>query len=404
MILPSIFRVSKTLVQICFFLFFVLLTGCGKEAPALPAAQNITTDQIVVLQTGGGTTGSSIISRVKISSVSLAQPLFQSTAVTYTGPSGQSYIYVIGGAYYDFTLSPDPINVDTVYSTRVFPDGTLSSLWNVNNPRLPVNLRGHSSVIFHNNILDAIYVMGGIGFGGFQKSVYRALITWDSAKNIPVLNNWVPVGSLPVEETGQASVISGNMLYVIGGVESGFPPPNCSPNCVGSQSTVFSDQIYGYNLTTNLTGPGYSVSSVYRYTMPKKLYTPAAVADASHLWVLGGWDGTQNSNTVYTFDVNPSSGALSCNPSFCVPGELPNGVGVSKAVGLYLQDIGIFLLGGVSGNQNTPEVVRRDVFSSSPSQNLVWSPEISLPKPVAYFSATSAQGAIYVIGGLQTAP
>ncbi|MHB8481413.1 MAG: Kelch repeat-containing protein [Nitrospiria bacterium] len=390
----SILRTPKTLASCCFFIFFGLLTGCGTKDPAPPpAAQKTTTDQIVVLQTGGGTTGSGIISGVKISAVSLPQPLFQSTAVTYTAPSGQSYIYVLGGAYYDFTLSPDPINVNTVYSTRISPDGSLSPIWNVENSRLPFNLRGHSSVIYNN----AIYVMGGIGSGGFQKAIYRAAITWDNVNSIPVLQPWAQVGSLPVEETGQAAVVSGNMLYVIGGVESGLPPPDCSPNCVGSQSTVFSDKIYGYNLSMALT-------SVSIFTMPKKLYTPAAAADVSHLWVMGGWEGTTNSNTVYTYDV--SGGALTCNPSSCIPGTLPGGVGISKAASLYLPDIlEIFLLGGVSGDQNTPEVIRQDVFSSSSSSTLLtWTQETSLPLPVVYFAATSAQGAIFIMGGLFSFP
>ncbi|MBI1822392.1 MAG: hypothetical protein HY036_11750 [Nitrospirae bacterium] len=412
MILLSILRIPKTLAPICFFLFFVLLTGCGKEDPAPPAVQNTTTDQIVILQTnppaGGGQTGSGAISGVKISSVPLPQPLFQTSSVTYTDSiSGLSYIYVLGGAYYDSTLSTDPINVDTVYRYLVLvqPTTVVLSDFAVEKNRLPVSLRGHSSIIYNN----AIYVIGGIGMG-FQKTIYRAAITMDSSVKppVPLLGPWQWVGDLPVEETGQASVVLGNRLYVVGGVESGFPPPNCSPNCVGSQSTVFSEKIYGYNLTTDLTGPGYSVSSVYRYTMPKKLYTAAAVADASRLWVMGGWDGIQNSNTVYTFDANVFSGALSCSPSSCVPGELPNGVGISKAVGLYLQDIqkfsGIFLLGGVSGTLNTPEIIRREVFSSTPASLLTWNQEISLPKPVTYFSATSAQGAIFVIGGLQTGP
>lgn len=370
-----------------------LISGCGNNVQNSPSPRKSTTDQIVVIQTipssGGG--GGAPVFPVSISPVLLPQPLFQSTAVTYTDAvSGQSFLYVIGGAYYDLTLSPDPINVNTVYRNLVTQGGALSP-WVVENSSLPISLRGHSTVVYNN----AIYVIGGIGMGGFQKAIYRATITMQPGPPpSPVLSSWNWAGDLPVEETGQASVVSGDRLYVIGGVESGLPPPNCSPNCVGSQSTVFSNKIYGYPLVS------FSTSSVSIFTMPKKLYTPAAIGLPNQIWVLGGWDGDQNTNSDTAYSFSATNGTLS-NGSSCFPCALPYG-GVSKAIGLYMPDfLQMVLIGGVSGSLSTPEVARQETALSGVSSGVpAWSAGPSLPKPVSYFSATSAGSVIYIFGGL----
>jgi hypothetical protein len=372
-----------------------IASGCGDKTQDVPPAGQSSTDQIVIVQTtpstGGG--GGAPVSSISISPVTLPQPLFQSTAVTFNDPgSGQSFIYLIGGAYYDLLLSRDPINVNTVYRSLVNSDGSLSP-WVVENSNLLPNLRGHSSVVYNNNI----YVIGGIGLGGFQKEIYRATITMDkSIPPVPQLSQWKWVGSLPVEETGHASVVSGDSLFVIGGVESGLPDfTTCSPNCVGSQSTVFSDQIYGYNLLL----PNFTTTPATRFTMPKKLFTPSAVGVQNQIWVFGGWDGTANSDTAYLFNVLGTS--VTCALSPCKGYPLPAG-GVSKAVSLYLQDFDqIVLIGGVSGSLNSPDLVLQNIYSTNLFSGLLsWSQLTSLPKPVLCFTATSVRNVIYVFGGL----
>ncbi|MBI3594432.1 MAG: hypothetical protein HY200_05680 [Nitrospirae bacterium] len=380
--------------------FFInILLSCGGKTQDTPSVQQSSTDQIIVVQTspvsGGG--GGSPLSSVSVSPVTLPQPLFQSTAATYTDPnSRQSFVYVIGGAYYDPLLATDPINVNTVYRSLINSAGLLTP-WVVDNSNNLPNIRGHSTVIYNNNI----YVIGGISTGGFQKAIYRATITMDkSIPPVPLLSQWTWVGDLPVEETGQASVVSGDALFVIGGLESGLPDfTTCSPNCVGSQTTVFSDKIYGYNLISAT----FSTTSVTRYTMPKKLFTPAAVAlPTNQIAVFGGWDGKRNSDTAFIFDVLGTS--VTCSLSPCNGYPLPFG-GVSKAVSLYLQDNNqIYLIGGVSGSLNTAETIVQNIYSSPASTGLLsWSASSLLPKPVLCFSATSSGNVIFIFGGILTA-
>jgi hypothetical protein len=391
--------VLKRLNDLFVLFLLVIVSGCGggDSSSPPPPPQKTTTDQIVIIQPGGGGgTGSG----VTLSLISLPQALFQSSAVTYADPStGNSYIYVIGGAYIDPASPDDPVRVNTVYTFKIDPNtgAVLSRRLELNG--LPQSLRGHSAVIYNN----AIYVIGGIGTGGFQKTIYRSVIIPPSSPNdYPVLGSWNRVGYLPVEETGHASVVLGNWLYVIGGIESGFPDPDCvfTQNCQGSQTTVFSNKIYGYNLTS-----GFSTSTAY--TMPKKLFTPSAVAipatPMDQIWVLGGWDGTANSTKAFLFNV--SNGVLSCDP-LCSSNTVPYDNGVSKAVGLFLSGLNeMFLIGGVSGSLTPPdEILRRDIFSSFPSSPLDWNRETSLPQTVEYFSAASAGDAIYVFGGLVVTP
>lgn len=395
-------RFSNLIVSAILVLF--LFSGCGNKGPTSSDQAPSASGQIIVIQTtpstsGGG--GSPSVSPVSISPVSLPQPLFQSTAVTYTDiPSGQTFVYVIGGAYYDLTLSPDPINVNTVYRSLVTSEGGLSP-WVVDNSYNLPNIRGHSSIIYKNSI----FVIGGIGMG-FQKAVYRATINMDTSNPPrPVLSQWKWVGDLPVEETGHASVVSGDMLYVIGGIESGLPDfSTCSPNCVGSQNTVFSDKIYGYNLTGFSTSSNYTLTiTVPTFKMPKKLFTPAAVGLSDQVWVLGGWDGVanSNSNTAYSFNVINGSLSFGSSCSSC----LPYG-GISKTVGLYLADAPVpqmALVGGVSGDLSTPQLIQQEVYTAQlPPAGMLpyWSPAPSLPKPVYYFSATSAGSIIFIFGGL----
>ncbi|MBI3605940.1 MAG: hypothetical protein HY202_07940 [Nitrospirae bacterium] len=383
------------------FVLFLLgiVSGCGGggDSSPPPPPQKTTTDQIVVIKPGEGS--------ASILPIGLPQPLFQSSAVTYTDPSfGNSYIYVIGGAYIDPAIPDDPVRVNTVYTFQIDP-GTGSVLSRRIEPQLPSyslpGLRGHTAVIYNSGINSAIYVMGGIGGRGFQKTIYKSVIIPPSTPtSYPDLGPWNIVGYLPVEETGHASVVSGNWLYVIGGIESGFPDPDCvfTQNCQGSPTTVFSNKIYGYNLTS-----GFSTSTAY--TMPKKLFTPSAVAipgpPNDQIWVLGGWDGTANSTTAYLFNV--SNGLVSpVSPTSPVPDLYWNGI--SKAVGLFLSGQ-MFLIGGVSGSLTPPdEILRRNIFSSTPSSPLGWNPEPSLPQTIEYFSAASAGDTIYVFGGLAVTP
>jgi hypothetical protein len=337
---------------------------------------------------------------VSISSVSLPQPLFQSAAVTYTDPvSGQTFIFVIGGAYYDLTLTADPINVNTVHKYRVAPNGALTYL-GAEITNLP-NIRGHSAVVYNNSI----YVIGGIATGGFQSAIYEATIKMDDTVSPPVpvlnegnnINPWSWIGDLPVAETGQESIISGNFLFVIGGVESGLPGPNCSPNCVGSQTTVFSNKIYGYDLT--LTSFASTTATVF--TMPKALFTPAAVVVPNNqFWVFGGWDGNTNSDTAYPY--TSVGTAAVCVLLSCQSETLPYG-GISKAKALYLPALDqLFLIGGASGSLDTQEVITRSVYTASPVSPgpLSWSPLPSLPQPILCFSAAASGSSIYLFGGI----
>lgn len=385
---------ANSLIQFVLASCIFIASGCGKSATNTPSAQTSSTGQVIVVQASaqsGGAGGSS--STVSISPEVLPKPLFQSAAVTYTDPvSLQSFIYVIGGAYYDSQSSDGPLNVNTVYRSLVKAGGELSP-WVLDNSLNLPSLRGHSSVVYNNSI----YVIGGIGMGGFQYEIYQATISMDNSNPpVPILSSWSWVGNLPVAETGQASVVSGNSLFVIGGVESGLPDfSTCSPNCVGSQTTVFSGNIYGYNLGA----ASFATSSVTIYTMPKQLFTPAAVAlPSNEIWVFGGWDGTEDSNTGYLFEVQGES--VSCQ-SPCEAYSLPYG-GISKAMSLYLAELNqIFLFGGVSGSLSSSEAIMQNVYFAPASTGpLSWTPASSLPNPVLCSSATSAGRYIYIIGGL----
>lgn len=403
---------------------FLILPGCqsdqtsggGGSSPGTP------TDQIVVINPNppSGTYP------VKVSTVPLPMPLFQSTSVVYY-TSNRSFLFVLGGAYFDAS-SPtpnDPINVNTVYMTEISSNGALSSFWNVN-PSAPrtsywlPNIRGHSSVIYYNEI----YVMGGIVSGvGFSDAILKSTISMQIDPNngnqlMPVLGDWKYVGSLPVAETGMASVTNGSNLYVIGGIESGLPDfSTCilTGFCQGSQNTVYSNKIYSYSLPLlPIYCCNYPSHTTYTITSSLGMFTPAtAIDDNANLWVLGGWgpdptiSGNPPNNLNQIFDFN----VYSIGSSAQLLQSMPNGTGLSKAAAFYTTASGtgqIILIGGISGIQGTPDVIHQEIYSTSPSSLSPSNPNAwirigQIPQAITCFASsmdTQLSGMIYVIGGI----
>src|ERR1700693_102895 len=412
---------NKPIIPILFVLFLIF-PGCQSDQTTGgggSSAGGTPTDQIVII-----VPNSPPLSNVYPVSVRLPMPLFQSTSVIYSDSVAGSFLFVLGGAYFD-VASPtpnDPINVATVYWTKIKSDGTILPFCSAQNIgscqpfALPNNIRGHTSVLNGNDI----YVIGGIQSGvGFSDAIYKSTITihppdTTSSTYYPTLSQWLQVGILPVAETGMASVTVGSNLFVIGGIESGLPDfSTCilTGFCQGSQNTVYSKKIYGYSLPLSQIS-SYAVTSHSTYTIPLShgIFTPAATIDNnSNLWVLGGWgpdpnisgNPPNNLNQIYKFN------AFAIDQSVLPMPIMPNGVGLSKAAAFYTTTSGtgqIILIGGISGIQGTPDIIHREIYSTTPSSltptnTTAWTPIGQIPQAITCFASAldPASGRIYVI-------
>jgi hypothetical protein len=119
---------------------------------------------------------------------------------------------VVGGWLYVLGGSGGSGPLDSIERAFLNADSTIGSFDPVAETALTTARSGHTSVV----VGTTLYVIGGTGSAGPLSSVERAAIHPDGSLGSFAL---VPSTSLAVARTGQAGVIVGNSLYVIGGAQ-----------------------------------------------------------------------------------------------------------------------------------------------------------------------------------------
>lgn len=134
----------------------------------------------------------------KASSLRLQLARFGHTSMVI-GP----FVYVLGGV-------DDAHPTSEVERAPILPDGRLGDFSRVSRPRLTRDRAGHASV----KVGDRLYVLGGFGGAGFLGSIEQAPIRRDGH-----LGDFTPVvgTGLVTPRTWPTTAVLGRHLYVIGG-------------------------------------------------------------------------------------------------------------------------------------------------------------------------------------------
>lgn len=164
-----------------------------------------------------------------------------------------------------------------VYTTAINGDGTLGG-WTLTTP-FPVNIEQATVVITKNRV----YVLGG--WNGVNETYYTA--TYHAAINTDgTLGSWVAGSNLPGPLSGSSSVITKNRVYVFGG-SNGYS---------SSTSDIYTAQIDSDGIVGTWGSGG---------TLPGSLrFGFGMVVTNNKIHLLGGYNGSGYSSTIYTTTVN----------------------------------------------------------------------------------------------------
>lgn len=170
--------------------------------------------------------------------------------------------------------------------------------------KLPKGIYDHGAAIWD----GFLYVSGGFGPGPDVNTdeVYIYKIQPDDRLELQGISH---IPNRPIEfETGAKGVVQGidghamiaanSHLYIVGGkfqyVRTDCYPPSATP-CFTPTPTAWSRSI----LYTSIQPDG-SLSDWQEIPLPETVapYTPGVTTDGEYLYIIGGWDGEQNSNAV----------------------------------------------------------------------------------------------------------
>ncbi len=187
------------------------------------------------------------------------------------------------------------------------------------------------------------------------------------------IGGWFAAAPLPQLLASRVAVVKGDILFVIGG-----KTPSDKPSA----------EVY----TAQLQADGSLNSWGSTTPLPVPVYLHAAVATATHLYVIGGWDASR-SDCCTRADVwrAPFAG---------------NGVGAWEKINDYpialdLHDATIvnnriYVVGGWNGKAALSKVYYAEIQANGLG---AWTPALDLPTPLYRLAVTAANGVIYVTGG-----
>ena len=279
-------------------------------------------------------------------------------------------IYVAGGLSDNYSGTGFLNSV--YYCASVNPDGTLGA-WQAASP-MPefLGLGMHASLV-HNN---RIYVLGGSNYAGQRSRVYVSGVNTDGT-----LAGWQPVTSLPNMVAAHSAAVSGERIYVTGGVERNN----------GATASV-------YSVLVNPDG----TLGVWRreLSMPAAVFGHRSFARGGRLFSVGGFNApalygaagappSGVSSAVYAAAINADGtlGAWTLQPA------LPSGLAF---YGLAVSENSVYLLGGFDGG-----VTNAVYFAPFTAEgNLgAWQPLHILPQNLVAAAAAVSGEFLYSIGG-----
>jgi hypothetical protein len=262
--------------------------------------------------------------------------------------SGTSYLYTVGGVYYDAAtnnLTGDGKNhgvtTDQVWFAAINSSNGNLGTW-IPTSSLPVALQLHGSVIMTVGTNTYLYVIGGSTYkddsnpsADVQKTVYYAEISPTDGS----VGAWMTLPSIPSPGTGwykTCPVVANGRIYVSGGEDSG---------------TALDNVVYATPSTTNGSFTAWTDNSSNYIKIGTTLVTDAPQAvvyfNGAIDLIAGDQTGSgNNTNCVFQGAVNASTGAVTWSTPSTIS---PFPINVSRNTGTS-SSTNIFSLGGLTGS------------------------------------------------------
>jgi hypothetical protein len=284
-------------------------------------------------------------------------------------------VYVAGGFSDAGSITGSGYLNNVYYCAAMNPDGTLGA-WQAASAMPDVLGLGLHASVSHNGRL---YVLGGNNFGGQRNVVYFSEPGPDGT-----LPGWQQTLSMPQRVHAHAAAVSGNRIYVSGGIVRGG----------GSVPLVYSAAV---------NGDGTLAAWRYETSLPLPLFGHRSFARGGRLFVLGGFSApalygsgglpaSGLSRAVYAAQIGEDGalGAWVQQPQ--LPGEL-------AFYGMVATDKSVYLLGGFDGG-----VTNAVYFAPLTADGALgsWQPLAALPQNLLSLAAVSTAEYLYSIGGGQS--
>lgn len=183
------------------------------------------------------------------------------------------------------------------------------------------------------------------------------------------INNWTPVAPLPALLANRDAVVQGDYLYMVGGKNTSEKP---------------SAEVY----TTQMQTDGSLAAWTSTTRLPTPVYLQATVATQSHIYVIGGWDGSQTRSEVWRAAF--TTGGVGAWEKIS---NYPNALDLHAAV---LINNRIYVVGGWSGTAGLRKVYYAEVQPDGLGE---WTAAPDLPIKLFRHSVATYNNVLYVTGG-----
>ena len=197
----------------------------------------------------------------------LPGPRYRATSAVYNG-----YVYVLGGRSSGSTYQ------STVYYAQLNTNGTVGA-WSTGTA-MPTTLNGHSTAV--NN--GYLYAIGGYN-GSYQSTVYYAQINANGSIGAWTTNT----NALPAARAFHDSIVLNNYIYAIAGNNSSAVPV---------ATFVYAP----------INGNG-SIGTWSSGSIPAARQSPEVVANAGHVYLIGGYNSGEKNTVYYSSPVTIAGGA-----------------------------------------------------------------------------------------------
>ncbi|KKT78044.1 MAG: Cell wall surface anchor family protein, partial [Microgenomates group bacterium GW2011_GWB1_44_8] len=277
------------------------------------------------------------------------------------------------GLYYDDvnarvgigTTAPG-YQLDVAGKTAAFnseQDGTVGS-WSTTST-LPLAISTHNSVVAN----GYAYVIGGANGANELTSVYYSRINSNGT-----IGSWTLTSTLPETRNFMTSVAANGYIYVIGGSNSAGT----------AQSTV-----YYARINSDGTVGSWNQTTI----LPQRINELAAVTANGYIYVIGGYDGSNDKSSVYYARLNANGTVGAWNTTTILPRT--RSVHSSVVANGYL-----YVIGGYDGSDVESTVYYAKLNASGTVE--AWSTTTILPQGRYAHTSTVANGYLYVLGGIDT--
>lgn len=242
------------------------------------------------------------------------------------------------------------------------PEIVLEPRWEVRTP-LP-SPRSRLAVV---RAGETLYVLGGETMGG---RLLRNMDAYDLT-----VNRWRAVQPLPEPTSNLGAAILGDFIYVAGG--------NHAPSNVGGDLS-FGDVLWRYSLTENRW------DEVGR--LPGPLAGATLVADDSTLYLVGGWDGQEMHDEIWSYTPDGSTTGK-------VIWQLRDRLATPRAfLGATIVDKSLYVAGGFDGQRELADAYVFDLNEST------WRRLPDMSNPRSGLALVYDGLAIFALGGGWLAP